>query len=272
MPLEVLEQVQEELLDWNGCGASVIEVSHRGKPFIEMAARAEADLRDLLSIPENYKVLFLQGGAQMQFAAVPLNIMGDKRQFDYANTGHWSKKAIAEGRRYGEVNVVVDTQDSKFTSLPPQSEWGELNSDAAYLHYTPNETIAGVEFHWVPDAGDVPLVADFSSTILSRPIDVARYGLIYAGAQKNIGPAGITIVIVREDLLGRTADAAPLVFNYQQQAGADSMINTVPTFAWYMSGLVFKWLKQQGGLQAMAEHNLRKATKLYDYIDGTGIN
>ena len=270
MPREVLEQVREELLDWNGCGASVIEVSHRGKPFIRMAAEAEQDVRDLLAIPDNYRVLFLQGGAQMQFAAVPLNIMGDNPRFDYVNTGHWSKKAISEGRRYGEVNVVLDTEDDGYSSLPPQSEWGDLDPDAAYLHYTPNETIGGVEFHWVPDSGDVPLVADYSSTILSRPVDVSRFGLIYAGAQKNIGPAGITLVIVRDDLLGKTSPMAPLVFDYEKQSDADSMINTVPTFSWYMAGLVFKWLKAQGGLEAMAERNERKAAKLYDYIDASG--
>jgi phosphoserine aminotransferase len=267
MPLEVLEQVQNEFLDWNNCGASVIEVSHRGKPFIEMAAEAESDLRELLAIPDNYSVLFLQGGAQMQFAAIPLNLMGDNSHFDYVNSGHWSKKAINEGRRYGEVNVVADTEAGGYTRIPPQSEWRDLNPEAAYLHYTPNETIAGVEFHWVPECGSVPLVADYSSTILSRPIDVSRFGLIYAGAQKNIGPSGITIVIVRNDLLGKTSALAPLVFDYQKQSEADSMINTAPTFSWYVSGLVFKWLKEQGGLQAMSDRNQRKALKLYQYID-----
>jgi phosphoserine aminotransferase len=267
--LPVLERARDELLEWDGAGASVMEISHRSKEFIAVAEQAEADLRDLLAIPADYKVLFLQGGAQLQFAMVPLNLLADKRGADYVNTGQWSNKAIAEARRFAEVNIVASSEYSDFTTVPPQSDWN-LDPGAAYVHYTPNETIGGVEFHWVPDVGDVPLVADVSSTILSRPIDVSRFGIIYAGAQKNIGPAGLTIVIVREDLLGRTSPLAPNLFDYKKQAENGSMLNTAPTFAWYMAGLVFQWLKQQGGLAEMAEMNSRKAEKLYAAIDGSG--
>lgn len=269
LPVEVLKQVQEELLDWSGTGASVMEISHRGKPFLELAQQAEADLRDLLSIPRTYSVLFLQGGAQLQFAMVPLNLLGEKGSADYLDTGLWSKKAIQEGRRFADINVAASSEETGYAAIPPVQDW-RLNPEAAYLHYTPNETIGGVEFHWIPDSGGVPLVADMSSTILSRPLEVAKFGLIYAGAQKNIGPAGLTVVIVREDLLGRTATAAPGLFDYQRQAEAGSMLNTVPTFVWYVAALVFKWLKAQGGLAAMAEHNQRKAQKLYACIDGSG--
>ncbi len=269
LPVEVLEQAQEELLDWNRTGASVMEVSHRGKPFVELAVQAETDLRNLLAIPASYKVLFLQGGAQLQFAMVPLNLLGDKRDADYLDTGLWSKKAIQEGRRFANVNVAASSESQEYTCIPAPEEW-QLNDDAAYLHYTPNETIGGVEFHWVPESGTVPLVADMSSTILSRPIDVNRFGLIYAGAQKNIGPAGLTLVIVREDLLGNTAVTAPSLFDYARQAEAGSMLNTVPTFIWYMAALMFKWLKARGGLSAMAEVNRRKAEKLYSCIDRSG--
>lgn len=268
MPLPVLEQIRSELLDWNNTGTSVMEVSHRGADFIAMAAQSEVDLRRLMSIPDNYKVLFLQGGAQSQFSMVPLNLLGNKTKVDYINTGQWSKKAIAEAKRYADVNIVASSEDTNFTTIPDQNQW-QLSSDAAYVHYTPNETIGGVEFHWVPETGDVPLVADMSSNILSRPIDVSKFGLIYAGAQKNVGPAGITLVIVRDDLLGRTSSSAPGLFNYQNQADNDSMLNTVPTFAWYAASLVFKWLLEQGGVQAMATHNQTKAGKLYDYIDNS---
>ena len=266
LPLEVLEQVQSELLDWNGTGASVMEVSHRGKPFIEMAAAAEQDTRDLLSIPDNYKVLFLQGGAQLQFSSIPLNLLGEAKGADYVCTGSWSKKAIDEAARFCDVNVAADTVDSKYTRIPDQSSW-QTRGDAAYLHYCSNETISGVEFDWVPDTGGVPLVCDMSSNFMSRPVDVGQYGLIYSGAQKNIGPAGITIVIVREDLLDRASANTPKVMNYLKQADADSMENTVPTFVWYVCGLVFKWLKSQGGVAAIEEVNIRKSNKLYDFID-----
>jgi phosphoserine aminotransferase len=266
LPEAVLKRASEEMLDWHGIGASIMEVSHRGKEFKSVAEQAEADLRELLAVPDNYKVLFLQGGAQAQFATIPMNLLGDKKSADYICTGSWSKKAIAEAKRYCDVNVAASGEASGYTTIPPFESW-QLNKDAAYVHYTPNETIGGVEFHWVPDTGDVPLVADMSSTILSRPIDVSRFGLIYAGAQKNIGPAGLTLVIVREDLLGRAWDSCPSVFNYQAQADSDSMLNTPPTYAWYLAGLVFQWLKDKGGLEGMAEINKRKADKLYSAID-----
>lgn len=268
LPEDVLKQVQNELLEWNGVGASVMEVSHRGKPFMETAEQSEQDLRDLMAIPDNYKVLFLQGGATTQFSAIPLNLAMAHKKADYAHTGHWSKKAIADAKRFIEVNVAIDTSDNNYTVVPDASQW-QLSDDADYVHITPNETIAGVEFDWLPET-DKPIVADMSSTILSRPIDVAKYGLIYAGAQKNIGPSGVTIVIVREDLLGNFPDNAPRLLDYQVMAETDSMSNTPPTFAWYLSGLVFKWLKERGGLQAVAETNQRKASKLYDYIDNSG--
>ncbi len=267
LPEEVLEQAREEMLDWHGSGMSVMEMSHRGKEFVSIAAEAEQDLRDLLEIPENYKVLFLQGGATGQFAAIPMNLLRGKGSADYVNTGSWSKKAISEAKKYCKVNVVASGEASNFMSIPPQSEW-QLSDDAAYVHYTPNETISGVEFHWVPEV-EAPLVADMSSTILSRPIDVSKFGLIYAGAQKNIGPAGLTLVIVREDLIGDALPQTPAVWDYKVQADADSMSNTPPTFGWYLAGLVFKWLKKRGGLQAMAELNKRKADKLYAAIDGS---
>ena len=269
LPLEVLEQAQQELLDWQGSGVSVMEMSHRGKEFMSIAAQAEADLREIMAIPDNYKVLFLQGGASSQFAMVPLNLLADKDKADYFLTGHWSKKAVAEAKRYGTVNLVADTSDSKFTTIPVASDW-KLDANSAYVHYTPNETIAGVEFDAIPDTGDVPLVADMSSTILSRPIDVSRFGIIYAGAQKNIGPAGLTIVIVRDDLIGKAGDAVPAMLNYQIHAENDSMYNTPPTYAWYIAGLVFQWVKRKGGLAAMAEINQRKAQKLYGVIDNSG--
>jgi len=271
LPEDVLKQAQEELLDWHGSGMSVMEMSHRGKEFMSIAAEAEADLRELMAIPDNYKVLFLQGGASAQFAMVPLNLMGRTGKADYMNTGSWSKKAIAEGKRYGGVNVAADTFiDGSFTSVPAADAL-QLSADAAYVHYTPNETIEGVEFPYVPDTGEVPLVADMSSTILSRPIDVSRFGIIYAGAQKNIGPAGLTIAIVRDDLIGHAMDSTPTMFKYDIHAGADSMYNTPPTYGWYLAGLVFKWLKAKGGLAGMAAINERKARALYDAIDNSGF-
>ncbi|MFP4154205.1 MAG: 3-phosphoserine/phosphohydroxythreonine transaminase [Halothiobacillaceae bacterium] len=267
LPAEVLERAREEMMDWQGTGMSVMEMSHRGKAFVSIAEQAEADLRELLAIPDNYKVLFLQGGASTQFAAVALNLKGDAASADYFNTGHWSEKAIKEGKRFIGVNVVADTKPGKYTSLPKPEEL-QFDPEAAYVHYTPNETIAGVEFPYVPQTGEVPLVADMSSTILSRPVDVSRFGVIYAGAQKNIGPAGLTIVIVRDDLIGRAETGTPAMLDYKTQADAGSMYNTPPTYGWYMAGLVFKWLKERGGLSAMAETNERKAKKLYDAIDG----
>lgn len=266
LPTEVIKLAQQEMLDWQGSGMSVMEMSHRGKEFMEMASTAEQDLRDLLSIPSNYKVLFLQGGATAQFAMVPLNLMNRTGKADYANTGAWSKKAIAEGKRYGEVNICASSETDNFNSVPAFDSW-DLKSDASYVHVTPNETIGGVQYPGLPDTGDIPIVADMSSTILSRPIDVSQYGIIYAGAQKNIGPAGLTIVIVRDDLIGAASDTCPSIFNYATHADAGSMSNTPPTYSWYLAGLVFKWLKEKGGLTGMAEINDRKASKLYSLID-----
>ena len=268
LPEAVLKQAQEEMIDWQGAGMSVMEMSHRGKEFMSIAAQAEADLRELMAIPNNYKVLFLQGGASAQFANVPINLLRGKKGADYIYTGQWSKKAIAEAKRFCDVNVAASAEASNFSVLPAQSEW-QLNSDAAYVHYTPNETIGGLEFHWTPETGDVPLVADLSSTILSRQIDVSKFGVIYAGAQKNIGPAGLTVVIVRDDLIGETVPGMPVMCDYKTMADNDSMYNTPPTYGWYLAGLVFAWLKKNGGLAAMAEINERKASKLYGAIDAS---
>jgi phosphoserine aminotransferase len=268
LPEAVLKQAQEEMLDWQGSGMSVMEMSHRGKEFVSIAEQAEADLRELMAIPDNYKVLFLQGGASSQFAMVPMNLLRGKSGADYINTGSWSKKAIAEAKRYCTLNLAATTEEGKFTRAPAQNEL-KLDPNAAYVHYTPNETIGGVEFPYIPETGDVPLVADMSSTILSRPVDVSKFGVIYAGSQKNIGPAGLTVVIVRDDLIGQTIDGTPTMFDYAAHAEADSMYNTPPTYAWYLAGLVFAHVKQQGGLQAMAEINQRKAGKLYAAIDNS---
>jgi phosphoserine aminotransferase len=269
LPLPVLEQVRAELADWQGSGMSVMEVSHRGKAFTAVATEAEAALRRLLQIPTHYKVLFLQGGAAAQFAAVPLNLCSDTAVADYINTGTWSKKALTEAKRYCRVNVIADEAASNYSTVP---EAGALrfSSDAAYVHYCPNETIGGVEFPYVPQTDSVPLVADMSSTILSRPIDVAKFGVIYAGAQKNIGPSGLCIVIVREDLLDRARAVTPAVLNYRNMAQEGSMLNTPATFSWYVAGLVFKWLEQQGGMTAVAAINQLKAEKLYRAIDESG--
>ncbi len=266
LPTAVIQRAQQEMLDWNGSGMSVMEMSHRGKEYMSIAGKAEQDLRDVMAIPDNYKVLFLQGGASSQFAMIPLNLLGDKTSADYINTGMWSKKAIAEAKRYCDVNIAADTSDNGFTTVPTQAEL-KLNPDAAYVHYVANETIGGVEFDYIPDTGDVPLIADMSSTILSRPVDVSKFAMIYAGAQKNIGPAGLCIVIIRDDLLGKAADNTPTMFNYKVHADNDSMYNTPPTYSWYMAGLVFEWIKEQGGLEAMAKVNKRKAEKLYAVID-----
>ncbi len=270
LPAAVLEHAQQEMSDWQGTGMSVMEMSHRGKEFMSIAAQAESDLREVLAIPDSYKVLFLQGGASSQFAMVPMNLFCSRNTMhaDYINTGTWSKKAIAEASKYGEINTAASSEDTNFTTIPDFDTW-QLNDTAAYVHYTPNETIGGVEFHSVPDVGDIPLVVDMSSTILSRPIDVSKFGIIYAGAQKNIGPAGLTIVIIREDLIGEAKDDVPAMFDYAIHAKSDSMYNTPPTYAWYLSGLVFEWIKEQGGLSAMAEINQRKAQKLYAAIDNS---
>ena len=270
LPKAVLQQVQAEMVDWRGSGMSVMEMSHRGKEFMGIAAECEADLREVMGIPANYKVLFLQGGASSQFAMVPMNLLRGKASADYLNTGEWSKKAIKEAKKYGTVNVVATSEDKNFSYAPAFAEW-KRDPDAAYLHYTPNETIGGVEIFDIPESGDVPLVADMSSTILSRPMDVSKFGVIYAGAQKNIGPAGLTIVIVREDLLGETLKGTPTMFDYKTHADNESMYNTPPTFGMYTAGLVFKWLKTNGGLAAMEKTNREKAGLLYTKLDATGF-
>jgi phosphoserine aminotransferase len=266
LPEEVLARAGDEMLDWRGSGMSVMEMSHRGPEFISIAAGAEKDLRELLAVPANYKVLFLQGGATLQFAQVPMNLLAGRGKADYVLTGEWSKKAAKEASKYCDVAIAASAEDRGFTYFPPQERF-KVRPDAAYLHYCSNETIGGVEAHWVPDAGGVTLVADASSHILSRPLEVSKFGLLYAGAQKNIGPAGLTIVIVREDLVGKAAEATPGVMDYKQQADADSMLNTPATYAIYVAGLVFQWLKSMGGLAAMEKRNVEKAGLLYKTLD-----
>ncbi|MEW5904371.1 MAG: 3-phosphoserine/phosphohydroxythreonine transaminase [Pseudomonadota bacterium] len=268
LPQEVLRQAQAELPDWHGSGMSVMEMSHRGKEYMGIHAQAEADLRELMGIPANYKVMFLQGGAHLQFSMIPLNLLRGKGRADYVNTGEWSKKAIKEAQKFCVVNEVASGADRNFTYVPAFADW-KLDKGAAYLHYTTNETIGGVEFDWVPQIGAVPLVADMSSNILSRPYDVSQFGLIYAGAQKNIGPAGVCVVIVREDLLGHADARLPTMLDYKTHADADSMYNTPPTYGIYMAGLVFQWLKKQGGVAAMEQQNIAKAKILYDAIDAS---
>ena len=266
LPEEVLRQAAAEMLDWHGSGMGVMEMSHRGKEFISIHAEAEADLRELLAVPANYKVLFLQGGAIAENAIIPMNMLRGRTSADYVNTGEWSKKSIKEAKKYCSVNVAASSEDRNFTYIPKQESW-KLNKDAAYVHICSNETIGGLEYHWIPQTGDVPLVADMSSHIMSRPVDVSKYGLIYAGAQKNIGPAGLTLVIVRDDLIGNTLPFTPSAFDYKQQAENDSMLNTPPTYAIYIAGLVFKLLKKQGGLAAVEKNNIAKAKILYDFLD-----
>jgi len=270
LPEAVLQQAQEEMLDWQGSGMCVAEMSHRGKEFVSIAEQAEADLRALLAIPDGHRMLFLQGGASSQFAMVPMNLLRGGDRAAYLNTGFWSKKAIAEAKRFCAVEIAASTEDTRFTRAPTQGELN-LSPGAAYVHYTPNETIEGVEFPCVPETGDTPLAADMSSTLLSRPIDVSRYGVIYAGAQKNIGPAGLTVVIVREDLIGQPLAGTPAMFDYQTHVQTASMYNTPPTYAWYLAGLVFQWIQRQGGLTVMAAINERKAKALYAAIDASGL-
>lgn len=269
LPADVMQRAKDEFLDVNGTRLSAMEMSHRSKAFMAIAEQAESDLRELLAIPSNYKVLFLQGGATLQFGMVPLNLLGDKKRADYFRTGHWSAKAVEDAKRICNVNLAVDTSDN-YRNIPDASRW-KLDSGAAYVHYTPNETIHGVEFHEVPDVGNVPLVADMSSSILSRSIDVSQFGVIYAGAQKNIGPAGLTVVIIREDLIRGIPEGLPSMLDYASHAKADSMFNTPPTYAWYLAGLVFQWLKEQGGVDAIERVNVRKAGKLYEYIDSSNF-
>ena len=270
LPTEVLEQAQAEMLDWNGTGMSIMEISHRGKDYMSVAAKAETDLRELMAIPGNYKVLFMQGGASSQFAMVPINLLNrpgsSKKSADYLLTGQWSKKAVAEAKRYGSVHLIADTSDSNFTTVPDEDGL-QFDPDAAFLHYTPNETIVGVEFPYVPDAGDVPIVADMSSNILSRQIDVSQFAVVYAGAQKNIGPAGLTIVIIRDDLIGYANPEMPVLLDYKTFSDNNSMYNTPPTYSWYLAGLVFAWGLKQGGLPAIEIVNQRKAANLYRAID-----
>lgn len=270
LPVEVLERAAKEMKDWHGSGMSVMEMSHRGKEFVSIAKKSESDLREIMAVPDNYKVLFLQGGASSQFAMVPMNLLKGKDSADYINTGYWSKKAINEAKRYCKVNIAATGELRNFTTIPPRAEW-KLNPESAYVHYTPNETIGGVEFQEIPDVGNIPLVADMSSTILSRPIDVSKFGLIYAGAQKNIGPAGLTIIIIREDLIGEPIPNTPTMLSYKTHVEAESMYNTPPTYSWYIAGLVFEWIKKKGGLKVMAEINKRKAEKLYNFIDNSGF-
>ena len=270
LPEEVLQQAAAEMLDWHGSGQSVMEMSHRGKEYMAIHAQAEADLRELMGVPSNYKVLFLQGGATLQFAMIPMNLLRGKPSADYVNTGEWSKKAIKEAQLFGKVNVVASAQDRNFTYMPAQADW-KLDPGAAYVHVCANETIGGVELNWLPDTGDVPLVADVSSHFMSRPVDVAGHGLIYGGAQKNLGPAGLTIVIVRDDLVGHAPAGTAAMLDYKQQADNDSMLNTPPTYSVYIAGLVFQWLKRQGGIAGIEKRNIEKSKMLYDYLDSTGF-
>jgi len=270
LPEPVLRKAAEEMLDWHGSGMSVMEMSHRGKEFISIHAEAESLLRDLLGVPANYKVLFMQGGAIGENAIVPMNLIGKSGKADYVSTGDWSKKSIKEAKTYGTVNIAASGEASNFTAIPKQKDW-KLDPQACYVHICSNETIGGVEYHWTPDTGAVPLVADMSSNILSRPVDVSKFGLIYAGAQKNMGQSGVTVVIVREDLMGHALPITPTAFNYKLQSDNDSMYNTPPTYAIYIVGLVCKYLKEQGGLKAMEAHNKAKAALLYDFLDNSAF-
>ncbi len=268
LPAEVLSRAGDEMLDWQGSGTGVMEMSHRGKEFMSIAAEAERDLRELLAIPASYKVLFLQGGATLQFAQVPMNLLRGKGKADYVVTGEWSKKAAKEAKSYGDIAIAASSEDRNFTYAPKKFS---IRKEAAYVHYCSNETIGGVEYHAIPDVGEIPLVADASSHFLSRPLDVSKFGLIYAGAQKNAGPAGLTFVIVREDLIGQAQKGTPSVMDYKLQADADSMLNTPATYAMYIAGLVFKWLKALGGVAEIEKRNIAKARLLYDLLDSSGF-
>jgi phosphoserine aminotransferase len=270
LPESVLRLAADEMLDWHGSGMSVMEMSHRGKEFIAIHAEAEALLRELMGVPANYKVLFMQGGAMAENAIVPMNMLRGKTSADYINTGEWSKKSIKEAGKFAKVNVAASSEATNFDRIPKRDSW-KLDPDAAYVHICSNETIGGVEYHFTPDVGSVPLVADMSSSIMSRPVEVAKYGLIYGGAQKNIGPAGVTIVIVRDDLIGHALPVCPSAFDYKQQADNDSMLNTPPTYAIYIAGLVFKWIKAQGGLPGIEVRNRAKAELIYDALDASAF-
>lgn len=270
LPEAVLLKAQQEMLDWQGTGMSVMEMSHRGKHFMAIAEAMKNDLIELMAIPSNYQVLFLQGGATAQFAMIPQNILNGKNKACYVNTGAWSEKAIKEAKKYCEVSLAASSEDTSYTTIPSAEQWA-VDTDAAYLHYTSNETIHGVEFGDVPDAKGLPLVCDMSSNILSRPVDVSRYGIIYAGTQKNMGPAGVTVVIVREDLIGLAPKSIPSVFDYAQQVKNDSMLNTPATYNWYLLGLVLQWLKAEGGIAGIEQRNIKKAEKLYQAIDQSDL-
>ncbi len=270
LPPPVLERIGADVPSWRGTGVSAMELSHRGAAFREIAEKTQADFRALLRIPDHYRILFLAGGATLQFAALPLNLLGAKRTISFFDTGAWSKKAIMEARKYAAVEIVASSASSGYTTIPPREHW-RIAANTAYAHYTANETIDGVEFPFIPDVGSVPLVSDMSSTLLSRPIDVERFGLIYAGAQKNLGIAGLSIVIVREDLLDRARADTPTVLNYAVQAQQGSMANTPPTFAWYVLGLVLEWLRDQGGVVEIEKRNMSKALKLYEFIDSSDL-
>lgn len=270
LPESVLKIAQQEMLDWRGTGMSVMEMSHRGKHFMSIAAKMKQDLIDLLAIPANYQVLFLQGGASAQFGLIPQNILGNKAQASFVNTGAWSTAAIKEAAKYCQVHIAATDEANGFTSIPDISTW-TLDNNSAYLHYTSNETIHGVEYFSIPDVGELPLVCDMSSDILSRPEDISKYALIYAGAQKNMGPSGVTVVIVRDDMLDKASAQLPSVFNYRLQADADSMLNTPATYNWYLLGLVLEWLQQEGGLKSIEQLNIRKSDKLYAAIDASSL-
>jgi len=270
LPTEVMQQAQAEFLDWQGTGMSAMEVSHRSEKYIAMAAQTEADLRALLAVPENYKVLFLQGGATSQFAVAPQNLLRGKTTADYLHTGHWSGKALREARRFCTVNVALSIEDNGFTSIPAPEHW-RLNRDAAYVFYTENETIHGVQLHTIPETGEVPLVSDMTSSLLSHPLDISRFGIVFAGAQKNIGPAGLVVLIIREDLVGGAPPDIPSMSDYAVHVQEHSMYNTPPTFSWYLAGLVLRWTLAQGGVSAMEQRAMRRSEKLYRQIDGSGF-
>ncbi|MDP8253826.1 MAG: 3-phosphoserine/phosphohydroxythreonine transaminase [Candidatus Kaelpia aquatica] len=270
LPEEVLKKAAEEMLDYKGCGMSVMELSHRGKEFTDIIETARANIREIMEIPENYKVLFLQGGASMQFAMVPLNLMNKNKKSDYVNTGQWSKKAIAEAKKYGEVNIVASSEDDNFKYIP-RLDPAAFSKDADYFYIVTNNTIYGTEYKEIPDTGDVPLVADMSSNILSDPVDLSKFDLIFAGAQKNMGPAGMTLVIIREDLAGKASDDVPALLNYKTHIDSESLYNTPPCYSIYMAGLVFKWIKEKGGLTAIKKLNHEKAQILYDYLEQSSL-
>ncbi len=270
LPLPVLERARDEMLEWGDERASVMEISHRGKGFVAMAEQAEQDLRELMSVPNNYRILFLQGGATAHFSQIPMNFSSLDRQADYVLTGSWSEKAAKEAKFNTKVKIIASAASENFTMIPDFSTWNS-SSDAAYLHYTSNETIHGVEFHHIPNSGDVPLIADMSSNILSRPLDVSKFGMIYAGAQKNLGPSGLVVAIIRDDLLEKSNTNLPAIFRYAANSAEKSLLNTPPTFSWYLAGLVFQWVKNEGGVRVMGEHNAQKAALLYDYIDQSGF-